>query len=255
MDGATLAVTQLQSTSDQQDPLRFAPIAAAAPTVVPPEQGAVWAYPQPGFDDDLITFTLGGALLGRIHLSGHLHRMPERQLGLVRNAVAVYKTLRADLARAVPFWPLGLPGWTDDWLALGMRVTGEGASYVSVWQRGGDGELRLPVNHLAGREVRTEVLYPSAPVAGSVRWDGGRTAGVAAARARCSVDPPHVRGVEGPPGRGSRRGGGVGAHGRRTGLSCHARRPPRPRPRRRTARGTGAGLSTVPAARRAGPWP
>ncbi len=32
MDGASLAVTQLQFTSDQQDPLRYPPIAAAAPT-------------------------------------------------------------------------------------------------------------------------------------------------------------------------------------------------------------------------------
>ncbi|MFD7279214.1 glycoside hydrolase family 36 protein [Streptomyces sp. NPDC059862] len=179
MDGATLAVTQLQSTSDQQDPLRYPPIAAAAPTAVPPEQSAVWAYPQPEFDDDLITFTLGGALLGRIHLSGHLNRMSEHQLGLVRDAVGTYKTIRGDLAQAVPFWPLGLPGWTDEWLALGMRVPG-GPSYVSVWRRGGEAEggtsrgteLRLQMGHLAGREVRTEILHPSAMGAGSAVWDG-----------------------------------------------------------------------------------
>ncbi|MDX3748916.1 glycoside hydrolase family 36 protein [Streptomyces sp. AK08-02] len=177
MDGATLAVTQLQSTSDQQDPLQYPPIAAAAPTAVPPEQGAVWAYPQPGFDDDLITLTLGGALLGRIHLSGHLDRMSEHQLALVRDAVTVYKTLRGDLARAVPFWPLGLPGWTDEWLALGMRVPGDRASYLSVWRRGGPTELRLPVGHLAGRDVRAEILHPTAEtaaVAGSTAWDGIR---------------------------------------------------------------------------------
>ncbi|MEU6228282.1 glycoside hydrolase family 36 protein [Streptomyces sp. NPDC047042] len=172
MDGATLAVTQLQSTSDQQDPLNCPPIAAAAPTAVPPEQGAVWAYPQPAFDDDLITFTLGGALLGRIHLSGHLDRMSEHQLGLVRNAVAVYKTLRGDLAEAVPFWPLGLPGWTDEWLALGMRALDGRTSYLSVWRRDGESELRLPIRHLAGREVSTEILHPSAPTAGSAVWDG-----------------------------------------------------------------------------------
>ncbi len=183
MDGATLAVTQLQSTSDQQDPLRFPPIAAAAPTAVPPEQGAVWAYPQPEFDDDLINFTLGGALLGRIHLSGHLNRMSDHQLALVRDAVTAYKSLRGDLAEAVPFWPLGLPGWTDEWLALGMRVPGTGgdagdrASYVSVWRRGeetgrGETELRLPVGHLAGRQVRTEILHPAARTTGSAVWDG-----------------------------------------------------------------------------------
>ncbi|WUF39657.1 alpha-galactosidase [Streptomyces europaeiscabiei] len=177
MDGATLAVSQLQSTSDQQDPLRYPPIAAAAPTAVPPEQGAVWAYPQPGDSDDLITFTLGGALLGRIHLSGHLDRMTERQLGLVRDAVDTYKSIRGDLAHAVPFWPLGLPGWTDEWLTLGLRVPdgdGHGPSYVSVWRRGGDAEVRLPVRHLAGRgaTVRAEILHPSAARADSAAvWD------------------------------------------------------------------------------------
>ncbi|WP_425473573.1 alpha-galactosidase [Streptomyces tailanensis] len=170
MDGATLAVAQLQSTSDQQDPLRYPPIAAAAPTAAPPEQGAVWAYPQPDHDDDLITFTLGGALLGRIHLSGHLNRMSEHQLRLVRAAVDTYKSIREDLARALPFWPLGLPGWTEEWPVLGLRVP-DGPSYLSVWRRDGCDELRLPVRHLAGQDVRTEILHPSGPGTGSVVWD------------------------------------------------------------------------------------
>ncbi|ULR56206.1 alpha-galactosidase [Streptomyces deccanensis] len=175
MDGATLAVAQLQSTSDQQDPLRYPPIAAAAPTAVPPEQGAVWAYPQPEYEDDLIAFTLGGALLGRIHLSGHLDRMTERQLALVREAVGTYKSIRGDLARAVPFWPLGLPGWTDAWSALGLRVPeGHGPTYLSVWRRGGEPEVRLSVGHLAASDapVRTEILHPSTARADSAAsWD------------------------------------------------------------------------------------
>ncbi|MFF5310968.1 glycoside hydrolase family 36 protein [Streptomyces massasporeus] len=172
MDGATLAVAQLQSTSDQQDPLRYPPIAAAAPTVVPPEQGAVWAYPQPEYDDDLITWTLGGALLGRIHLSGHLDRMSDHQRALVREAVDVYTSIRGDLARALPFWPLGLPGWTDDWLALGLRTPGDATAYLSVWRRGGPARLRIPVRYLAGRDVRADVLHPSSADAGGAVWDG-----------------------------------------------------------------------------------
>ncbi|MFJ6082477.1 glycoside hydrolase family 36 protein [Streptomyces sp. NPDC092369] len=174
MDGASLSVTQLQSTSDQQDPVRYPPIAAAAPTVVPPEQGAVWAYPQPSFPDAEIGFTLGTAMLGRVHLSGHLDHMTERQLLLVREAVATYKAIRGDLRTSVPFWPLGLPGWTDGWIALGLRAPVEGATYVSVWRRGGDEvEMALPVAHLAGRAgVRGEVLH--ATDAGvTVTWDEG----------------------------------------------------------------------------------
>ncbi|MGW7719041.1 glycoside hydrolase family 36 protein, partial [Streptomyces chartreusis] len=172
MDGASLAVTQLQSTSDQQDPLRYPPIAAAAPSAVPPEQGAVWAYPQPEFDDDLIAFTLGGALLGRIHLSGHLDRMTKHQLGLVQDTLATYRTIRRDLARAVPFWPLGLPGWTDEWLALGMRAADDRTTYLSVWRRGGPTELSVPIDHLADREPRVEILHPSSAPAGSAVRDG-----------------------------------------------------------------------------------
>ncbi|TLS46444.1 alpha-galactosidase [Streptomyces montanus] len=175
MDGASLAVAQLQSTSDQQDALRCPPIAAAAPTAVPPEQGAVWAYPQPSFTDEEINFTLGSALLGRVHLSGHLDRMAPGQLALVRDAVSTYKSIRGDLRSAVPFWPVGLPGWTDEWVALGLRTPVAGTTYLSVWRRGGEPERTLRVPHLAGQEgVRVEILHPAGAGAGgaAVAWDG-----------------------------------------------------------------------------------
>nr|WSZ94503.1 alpha-galactosidase [Streptomyces sp. NBC_00857] len=185
MDGASLAVAQLQSTSDQQDLLHYPPIAASSPTVVPPEQGAVWAYPQPEFSDDEIVFTLGGALLGRVHLSGHLDRMTPAQLALVQDAVSTYKSIRDDLGSAVPCWPLGLPEWTDAWLALGLR-SGD-TTYVSLWRRGGESgrTLALSVPRPAGREVRAEILYPSAP---------GGTADWRADRAELSVELPSTPG-------------------------------------------------------------
>jgi alpha-galactosidase len=176
MDYAQLAVAQLQSTSDQQDPLRYPPITVAAPTAMPPEQCAVWAYPQPEFTDDEITFALAGALLGRVHLSGRLDRMSPHQLALVGDAMAVYKRLRADLPRALPFWPLGLPGWSDDWLSLGMRVP-EGPTYLLVWRRQGtEPRLSVPVRHLAGRsEVAVGILHPR-KTEGEAVWDAGGAA-------------------------------------------------------------------------------
>ncbi|MEV5613125.1 alpha-galactosidase [Streptomyces sp. NPDC052225] len=172
MDGASLAVTQVQSTSDQQDLLRYPPIAAAAPTVVPPEQGAVWAYPQPEFSDAENAFTLGSALLGRVHLSGHLDRMAPEQRARVREALDVYRGLRDDLRTAVPFWPLGLPEWEDPWVALGMRAGS--TNYVTVWRRGGAARQSVPVPHLRGRPATARVLFPAG--GGTADWDGERLA-------------------------------------------------------------------------------
>ena len=173
-DYAMLSRLQLQSTSDQQDLLRYPAIAAAAAAAMTPEQAGIWAYPQPGLSPEQNSFTLCGALLGRIHLSGHLDRMTAEQRALVAEAVAVYKAIRADLASSVPFWPLGLPRWADAWVAQGLRTPER--SYLLVWRRGappgtpdapGDsGPATLPVPHLGGRPVRAEVLFG----AGQAQW-------------------------------------------------------------------------------------
>jgi alpha-galactosidase len=188
-DHALLARLQLQSTSDQQDLLRYAAIAAAAPAAVPPEQGAVWAYPQPEFTDAEIVFTLGNALLGRIHLSGHLDRMSPAQRHLVAEAVAVYRQIRADLPRAVPLWPLGPPGWDDPWLALALRAPE--VTYLTTWRRppGGPGQIEVPLPHLRGRPSRAEVLYPADGPA-QVSWDpaaGAVLVGLAEAPGACLI--------------------------------------------------------------------
>ncbi|WTW41080.1 alpha-galactosidase [Streptomyces sp. NBC_00016] len=186
MDYAQLAVVQIQSTSDQQDPLRYPPIAAAAATAATPEQAAVWAYPQPHFGLDEIAFTLTGALPGRIHLSGFLDRMSPEQFDLVRSGLSAYKALRAEIPDSLPFWPLGLPSWEDTWLAYGWR--GPTASWLALWRRqpavGGRGSIpsrrqrppaddstrTLTVSHLRGSQVRPTPLYPVTADANAT-WD------------------------------------------------------------------------------------
>ena len=88
----------------------------------------------------------------------------------------VYKKIRADLARAVPIWPLGLPGWSDPVLALGMRTAD--VTYLAAWRRGtlggpasdaDTGVITLPVPHLAGAPARAEVLYPG-PDGADAQW-------------------------------------------------------------------------------------
>ncbi|MEW2401122.1 alpha-galactosidase [Streptomyces sp. NPDC046862] len=169
MDHALLSRVQLQSTSDQENLLEYAPVAAAAPTAVTPEQGAVWAYPRPEDSLDEVAFTMASALLGRIHLSGRLTELSPEARALVHEAVAVYKEIRADLPEALPLWPLGLPAWDDTWLALALHAPG--ATYITVWRRpGGDQDVTLSLQHLRAGEVRVDVLHPSTHRA-TTTWD------------------------------------------------------------------------------------
>jgi alpha-galactosidase len=173
-DYALLSRMQLQSTSDQQEYLRYPPIAAAAPAAIAPEQAAVWAYPQPEFTAAEIAFTMVTAMLGRVHLSGHLDLMSPPQRELVAQAIRAYKeSLRPVIAAAVPFWPLGLPRWDAPVVALGLRKPG--TSLVSVWRRepvaeAGAAELSLPVPHLRGAQAGVELVYPR-DAHSAARWD------------------------------------------------------------------------------------
>ncbi|MBB4710777.1 alpha-galactosidase [Streptomyces luteogriseus] len=170
-DHALLSRVQLHSTSDQQNLELYAPIAAAAPTAVTPEQGAVWAYPLPDDSLDEVAFTMASALLGRIHLSGLLPELAPEALALAHEAVAVHKTIRGDLAAAVPAWPLGLPGWYDPWVALALHTPD--TTYVTVWRRPGDDSDEsavLPFPTLRGAWVGLDVLYPSTTKA-QATWD------------------------------------------------------------------------------------
>ena len=110
--------------------------------------------------------------------------MTREQRELVAEAVRVHKELRGSLARAQPFWPLGLPRWTDPWIALGLRTPE--ASYLTVWRRGpfdggsgsGPGDrpgITLPVPHLRGQRVTADVIYPRSTGAGAT-WQAAASA-------------------------------------------------------------------------------
>lgn len=177
MEYAMLASHQLQSTSDQQDPVRYAAIAAGVPTAVTPEQSATWAYPQGDWSDEINAMTVVNSLLGRIHLSGRLDAMSQKQLNIIYDGMKVYQSIRGDIPNGTPFWPLGLPKWHDDWIALGLRSEDGKRSYISVWRRGGEEtKCALPVSLLKGKgDVSAEMLYPAA-FEGSCSWDPAASA-------------------------------------------------------------------------------
>lgn len=163
-DYAMLARLDLQSTSDQCDPLIYAGIAAGAGLSILPEQQGDWAYAQPEMDDETAVFTLAAGILGRLYLSGFIDRMDESRLALVREAIAVHRRVLAVQPRCVPYWPLGLPEFDGDWLASGLvpaaMVAGTGRSgrsgpsdcggYMTIWRRGGDRAVVIEAPQGAG---------------------------------------------------------------------------------------------------------
>ena len=151
-DYALLARLDLQSTSDQQDPMLYPPIAANAFLSVLPEQAANWAYPQPEMDDEEICFTMATGMLGRMCLSGFLDRMTTDQLALVREAVSAHKEILPEIQASTAFYPSGIPLWNDQWLSVGLRASER--DLVTVWQRGhAQNELTLHLPRWAGQEI------------------------------------------------------------------------------------------------------
>ncbi len=160
-DWLTVSRFALLSTSDQQDALRCVPIAAAATTMVPPEQAGVWSYPQHGMTDAVATVTLANSVLRRPILSGHLDHMTEDELDRVRAFVTAHKGVRDGLPDMQSTWPLGLPGWEDSWVAAGL-VGAEGG-YLTVWRRNPESPERvsIPVAKLLPAGAgRVERVFP-----------------------------------------------------------------------------------------------
>lgn len=169
-DYAMMSRLQLQSTSDQQDFRLYPVITAAAPASLLPEQAGNWAYPQPGMSDEEIAFAMLNGMVGRLYLSGHLDQMSAHELDLVKDGVRVYQGIRAQLAEAVPFWPLGLPGWFDDVVAVGLRC--RSVAYLAVWSRGvAPGPVTLPLPGLPSESAPPSTVYPSALQSWEPTWD------------------------------------------------------------------------------------
>ena len=166
-DFAQTSRFQVQSTSDQQDFRLYPVIAAASPMMVLPEQAASWAYPQSDMGAEETAFNINTTFLGRFFLSGYLNRMNERQLAWVQEGVNAYKKhVQPVIGESKPFWPMGLPGWNDKVLALGLDA-GDRA-LATVWSRDSEGgDVRLHLDRWAGRAGEVSAVYP---VDGYAQW-------------------------------------------------------------------------------------
>ena len=160
IDYAMLQRYSIQSTSDQDDYRRYATIAANSPSGLTPEQSAIWSYPLTEGDREEVVFNMINAMLLRIHQSGHLAKISPDRKALVKEALDYYKTMRADIKSALPFWPLGLSKFSDNWVSLGLRTPKK--LYVAVWRRNSATDTCvLPIAYTEGKNVQVKCAYPS----------------------------------------------------------------------------------------------
>ncbi|MFC5404251.1 glycoside hydrolase family 36 protein [Cohnella soli] len=159
MDYALLARHSVQSISDQTDYRKFAAISAASPTAVTPEQSAAWSYPLKEGDEEDVIFNMVNSMLMRIHQSGHLAEIQQDRFELIREGISYYKSIREQIPKALPFWPIGLPKHGDSWLSMGLHTVDK--AYVAVWRlQGGSEEIRLPIDGFQGKVLTVRCGYP-----------------------------------------------------------------------------------------------
>ncbi len=154
MDYAHLQKHHLLSVSDQEEWDNTAYVAAAVPTGVLPEQSAVWSYPKKQNTNAQVAFNMVNSMLQRMNLSGEITQLNEEQFKLVKKGVEVYKSIRQNIRKAVPFYPCGLSKYGDGWLCLGLK--GDDEQYISVWRMDGEeDEIIIPAQY-----NEAEILYP-----------------------------------------------------------------------------------------------
>ena len=159
MDYAMLSRYSIQSTSDQEDYVRYATIAANSPMALTPEQAAIWSYPLTEGDKEEVIFNMINAILLRIHQSGHLVNLSQERFDLVKEAISYYKIIRGNIKNAVPFWPLGLSKYRDPWVSMGLNA--DKKDYVAVWRRNSQTSFAtIPVTHRKGQELKVICGYP-----------------------------------------------------------------------------------------------
>lgn len=157
IDYAMLSRYHIQSLTDASEYNTIAPIAAAAPTAVIPEQAAIWSCPREDDDKSGVIAHMTNSLMQRMHLSGAITKMPDDSFAYVKEAVECYKKIRSTLPGSIPFYPLGIPRYTDEMYCLGYDCGS--VKRLTVWKMNDEaGTLDIPLDF---DFEDAKILYPS----------------------------------------------------------------------------------------------
>lgn len=165
-DGNALSRFALQSVSDQEDYRLYPSIIKGSLINILPEQLGIWAMICPvGNECDLkeedflggevTVFNMVNGLAGVLYLSGRPDLCDEKNMGLVKSAVAVEREIFKLKRRSVPEYPLGMTDITNrDWDAL--ILSGGDEKLLYVWRLEGEPRKVIPL----GAGYAAELIYP-----------------------------------------------------------------------------------------------
>jgi len=154
MDYEALSRHQVQSSSDQGNYKKYPSIIVGELAAVLPEQLAAWAYPLASASATEASFNMVTAMLCRIHLSGELDKLSNKAMEQVVNCIAVYKKqISKYLPQSTPFFPLGMPSFTDSVSAIAVGMKHADKRFIAVWRLSGKNRILLPVTNAATAKI------------------------------------------------------------------------------------------------------
>lgn len=182
-DNGTLSHFHVQSTSDQELYYNYASVAAATNAIMPPEKAGNWANPyflgeeeyaefdkgvntdyliERNKDGEATIFSMINGMVGVPFVSGRIDYFDELNFALAKEAVDVYKEIRADIATFYPVFPTGteLMG-NRAFITAGLINEEKTEMYLAVWKvNAPEDEVMIDLSKYAKEQAEVEMIYP-----------------------------------------------------------------------------------------------
>ena len=175
-DSETLSHFHLQSTSDQEVYTCYPSIICGSLAYIPVEKAGIWSYPYPVryadrmenkiFEDDYsnghqTAFNMVNSMMGLMYLSGRVDAADDFNEKLIRDAIKIYKDIRADYISAYPIYPNGTFRLKNKGIfTIGLFVAEKNIAYLAIWKINTE-ESKLTVDlSKYGSIKKADKLYP-----------------------------------------------------------------------------------------------
>lgn len=182
-DNGTLSHFHIQSTSDQEMYYSYAPIAAAAASLMPPEKAGNWAYPYFLGEDEYKDFDVGketdfliernldgeesifamiNGMVGVLYMSGRIDYLDEKNYALVKEAVDTYKKIRPFISSSYAVYPTGMGTiGKREFVTVGLVNEEKTKMYLAVWKVDApNDEIMIDLSKYIKDKATVKMVYP-----------------------------------------------------------------------------------------------